>query len=113
MWIYVLLALLIHRLYVWLTHKSWVGDLPTKYVFITGSDGGFGRSIVKSLYRRGVPVFAGCRSKEGAERLRQEISEDIQTIQIDVTDTESIERAYKDVCDQLPPGAGMCNDTYT
>ena len=106
MWWYIVLCLFIYRVYVWWRHRPWLEELDTKCVFITGCDSGFGKSAAKSLYRRGVTVFAGCLTERGAHQLRQETSDGIHTIDIDVSDTKSIERAYKQVCEKLPPGSG-------
>lgn len=102
----------IYQLYSWWKHRPWVGDLPNKCVFITGCDSGFGWATAKSLYRRRVPVFAGCLTEEGAHRLREETCDGVDTILIDISETKSIERAYKYVCDKLPTGSGKLYDDW-
>ena len=70
-------------------------------ILVTGSTSGFGRLTVETLARQGYRVFAGMRAAAGknapaAEALRalaQRESLALQTIEIDVTDDASVERA--------------------
>ena len=70
-------------------------------ILVTGSTSGFGRLTVETLARQGYRVFAGMRAAAGknapaAEELRalaQREALALQTIEIDVTDDASVERA--------------------
>jgi len=70
-------------------------------ILVTGSTSGFGRLTVETLARQGYRVFAGMRAAAGknapaAEALRalaQREALALQTIEIDVTDDASVERA--------------------
>jgi NAD(P)-dependent dehydrogenase (short-subunit alcohol dehydrogenase family) len=70
-------------------------------ILVTGSTSGFGRLTVETLARQGYIVFAGMRAAAGknapaAEELRalaQREALSLQTIEIDVTDDASVERA--------------------
>lgn len=48
--------------YLWELPK--IGGLSKKAVFVAGADSGFGRRLVIKLAQKGIPVFAGCLSKE-------------------------------------------------
>jgi NAD(P)-dependent dehydrogenase (short-subunit alcohol dehydrogenase family) len=70
-------------------------------ILVTGSTSGFGRLTVETLARQGYRVFAGMRAAAGknapaAEALRALAQRErlaLQTIEIDVTDDASVERA--------------------
>jgi len=68
-----ILSLLLAAVY-WIVQKIRsrleVGSRDTKCVFITGCDSGFGRSLALRLDSKGVLVFAGCLTVEGASSLR-------------------------------------------
>ena len=69
-------------------------------------DTGFGNALAKSLYKRGVPVFAGCLMKSSATKLQEETGHSLKTVIIDVTDVASITKAVEYVKENLPNGAG-------
>src|SRR6266436_5319261 len=70
-------------------------------ILVTGSTSGFGRLMVETLARRGYRVFAGMRAAAGknasaAEELRALAQREglaLHSIEIDVTDDASVERA--------------------
>ncbi|XP_068123640.1 retinol dehydrogenase 7-like [Hyperolius riggenbachi] len=70
-------------------------NLLDKYVFITGCDTGFGNQIAKQLDRRGMKVLATCLTEAGAKALKRESSSRLQTLILDVTDTQSVSSAAK------------------
>jgi len=72
-----------------------------KAVVITGGSSGIGYACALELDRRGVPVFAGVRSEQAEQRLRQAGSERLRTIRIDITDTASITAAAEQVAGQV------------
>ena len=39
-------------------------NLENRAVFVTGCDSGFGRALTIKLAKNGLPVFAGCLTKE-------------------------------------------------
>ncbi|XP_069106446.1 retinol dehydrogenase 7-like isoform X2 [Argopecten irradians] len=77
------------------------------YVMITGCDSGFGNLLAKRLDSLGMNVFAGCLTKEGGESLRKATSNRVVIISIDVTDHDSVNRAYEEVKNRLPHGRGL------
>ncbi|KAM4614348.1 17-beta-hydroxysteroid dehydrogenase type 2 [Discoglossus pictus] len=70
-----------------------------KSVLITGCDSGLGHALAKHLDGLGVLVFAGVLDREGpgAEELRRVCSSRLSLIQLDVTNSEEIKRAYYNV----------------
>jgi NAD(P)-dependent dehydrogenase (short-subunit alcohol dehydrogenase family) len=68
-----------------------------KTAFITGANKGIGFETARQLLQKGYRVFLGSRDrKRGIEAVEKLISEgfsNAEFIQIDVTDTESVERA--------------------
>jgi len=78
-------------------------------ILVTRSTSGFGRLTVETLARQGYRVFAGMRAAAGknapaAEALRalaQREALALQTIEIDVTDDASVERAIAEIIETI------------
>ena len=68
---------------------------------VTGASSGIGRATALLLDRNGFRVFAGVRRREHGEALRQQASERLTPILLDVTDPQSIEAAARSVADAL------------
>lgn len=77
----------------WYRERQVVSQLTDKYVFITGCDSGFGNLLARQLDMRGLRVLAACLTEKGAEQLRQQTSDRVETVILDVTQTESITAA--------------------
>ncbi|XP_005397392.1 PREDICTED: retinol dehydrogenase 16-like isoform X1 [Chinchilla lanigera] len=77
----------------WYRERQVVSHLQDKYVFITGCDSGFRNLLARQLDVRGLRVLAACLTEEGAEQLRKQTSARLQTVILDVTQTESIAAA--------------------
>ncbi|XP_028287177.1 17-beta-hydroxysteroid dehydrogenase type 2 [Parambassis ranga] len=79
--------------------------LPThnRAVLVTGCDSGFGHALAVLLSEMGVKVFAGVLDVEGpgAQRLRQRHSENLQVLQLDVTEPSQVEVAYHHIRAQV------------
>ncbi|XP_059191700.1 estradiol 17-beta-dehydrogenase 2 [Centropristis striata] len=80
-----------------------VEPLQSKAVVITGCDSGFGHALAKRLSEAGVKVFAGVLDVNGvgAQQLRERGSENLQVLQLDVTDSSQIETAHRIICSQV------------
>ncbi|XP_042306097.1 dehydrogenase/reductase SDR family member 9 [Sceloporus undulatus] len=76
-------------------------QLQGNYVFITGCDSGFGKLAARALDAKGFRVIAACMTEKGAEELKASASDKLQTVLMNVTDTENIksvvEKVKKDV----------------
>lgn len=94
-------------MYRWFKNCNLVRNLSEKYVFITGCDSGFGNLLARQLVDRGMRVLAACLTEEGAQKLQQDTSYQLQTILLDVTKTESIKAAAQWVRDQVGEQGGM------
>ncbi|XP_051236836.1 estradiol 17-beta-dehydrogenase 2 [Dicentrarchus labrax] len=85
--------------------------LPTesRAVLVTGCDSGFGLALVQRLSERGLKVFAGVLdvNGSGARRLRERQSENLQVLQLDVTDGSQIEAARRHIITQVAAGTGL------
>ncbi|KAF8372593.1 hypothetical protein PRIPAC_79022 [Pristionchus pacificus] len=73
-------------------------DLEKRAVFITGCDTGFGNLLALKCLGRGIPVFAGCLTEQGAEDLRtaaKNLPGYLDTVLVNVASTESVAAAAK------------------
>lgn len=95
MWLPLLVVLGLLFLYRWYRQSLILDNLTGKYVFITGCDTGFGNILAKNLDRRGMRVLAACLGETGAENLKKETSSRLQTVILNVTDSESVSSAAK------------------
>ncbi|CAH1253105.1 HSD17B6 [Branchiostoma lanceolatum] len=71
--------------------------LTDKAVLITGCDTGFGNLLARRLDQLGLRVFAGCLTEAGVAELRQSCSERLQPIQMDITNSDSVQDAFRAV----------------
>ncbi|XP_063290424.1 retinol dehydrogenase 7-like [Pelobates fuscus] len=96
MWFPLLLVVLgLILLYRWHRQSQILENLSDKCVLITGCDSGFGNLLAKQLDRRGMWVLAACLTEKGAEDLKKETSSRLQTVILDVTDSQSVSFAAK------------------
>ena len=68
-----------------------------KTILITGCSSGIGYETAIYLHDHGYEVFASARKEEDVKRLRDR---GLNTLQLDVTDTDSIDRALASVLEQ-------------
>ncbi|KAM9319933.1 retinol dehydrogenase 7-like [Gastrophryne carolinensis] len=93
MWLLLLAVLGLIFLYRWYRQSLILENLTDKYVFITGCDSGFGNLLAKQLDQRGMKILAACLTDKGAENLKKEASSRLQTVILDVTDSQSVNSA--------------------
>jgi NADP-dependent 3-hydroxy acid dehydrogenase YdfG len=76
--------------------------MPNNTILITGASTGFGRDTAETLKRAGHAVFASMRDPEGKNREHADIlrKQDIEVIELDVTNNDSVERAVRSMLDQ-------------
>ncbi|VDI23945.1 Hypothetical predicted protein [Mytilus galloprovincialis] len=111
MWIYVAISIFLWLLLKWYRNKEIIGNYGNRYIVITGCDSGFGYSLTKKLDKLGFYVFAGCLTGEGLAKLNEETSSKVKPFMLDVSKTESIERAFEFVQLNLPQNTGMVETT--
>ena len=92
-------------LILWLLDKLKLNP-SGRYVLITGCDTGFGNALAKSLDNKGCHVFATCLTTKGVDDLKASCSERLRASIMDVSNSESIEKAFDEVKECLPNGAG-------
>ncbi|XP_072828666.1 retinol dehydrogenase 16 isoform X2 [Vicugna pacos] len=93
MWLCLVVLLGLYHLLRWYRERQAVSHLWDKYVFITGCDSGFGNLLARQLDLRGLRVLAACLTEKGAQQLRKQTSDRLETVILDVTKTESIAAA--------------------
>uniref|UniRef100_A0A8C3VXZ9 Hydroxysteroid 17-beta dehydrogenase 6 n=1 Tax=Catagonus wagneri TaxID=51154 RepID=A0A8C3VXZ9_9CETA len=93
MWLYLAVLVGLYYLLRWYRERQVVSNLGDKYVFITGCDSGFGNLLARQLDLRGLRVLAACLTEQGAQQLRNQTSDRLETVILDVTKTESIAAA--------------------
>lgn len=72
-----------------------------KSVVVTGASTGIGYAVAQTLAREGFHVFASVRRQADADRIGEEIGEEVTPLVFDVTDPEGIADAARDVADRL------------
>ncbi len=69
-------------------------DKQQKTVLITGCSSGIGYCVARGLQQRGYHVIATARRKESVEQLK---NEGFNSLQLDLSDSDSIQQAFKQV----------------
>ncbi|XP_059259457.1 retinol dehydrogenase 16 [Mustela nigripes] len=93
MWLCLVALVGLYLFLRWYRERQVVSHLQDKFVFITGCDSGFGNLLARQLDLRGLRVLAACLTEEGAQQLRGQTSDRLETVILDVTKTESISAA--------------------
>src|SRR3990172_10518116 len=73
----------------------------TRRVVVTGASTGIGEACALRLDKAGWRVFAGVRKEADAQRLKQQASERLTPLTLDVTDQAQIDAAAKTVADAV------------
>jgi len=86
--------------------------MPIRAVMITGASSGIGKACALHLDGLGFRVFAGVRKASDADALRQEASERLMPVFLEVTDIESVAAAARTVADSTGETglAGLVNN---
>uniref|UniRef100_A0A8B9WDP7 Retinol dehydrogenase 16 n=1 Tax=Bos mutus grunniens TaxID=30521 RepID=A0A8B9WDP7_BOSMU len=111
MWLYLAVLLGLYYFLRWYRERQVVSHLRDKFIFITGCDSGFGNQLARQLDLKGLRVLAACLTEQGAEQLRNQTSDRLQTVILDVTKTESVAAATEWVKERLwglVNNAGIC-----
>uniref|UniRef100_A0A8C8SIN1 Dehydrogenase/reductase 9 n=1 Tax=Pelusios castaneus TaxID=367368 RepID=A0A8C8SIN1_9SAUR len=69
-----------------------IRDLTNKYIFITGCDSGFGNLAARTFDKKGFRVLASCLTEAGAMELKAATSDQLQTVLLDVTDSDNVRK---------------------
>jgi len=90
----IFLVFLVSILYLF-TRDIKLSNLQSKCVVITGCDTGFGHQLAINLDAIGLHVFAACLTQTGRQQLQAKCSDRLQTVLMDVTDTQDIQRCLE------------------
>ncbi|GAB6033694.1 hypothetical protein CHUAL_000012 [Chamberlinius hualienensis] len=99
-----IISVILWRLFDRWYRRDFIPDFNSKYVFITGTDTGFGHKLALDLDKLGLNVYAGCFTKYGANELKCKASKRLKTVEIDVTNQHSVDRAKEFIENDLQPG---------
>ena len=97
----VLLSVLFYKSLDLILRLPRLSNYADRYIFITGCDSGFGYQLAIRLHAVGCHVFAGCFTEKGETELRKVCSERLCTVPLDVTDHDSIRRAFELISKEL------------
>ena len=103
---WVIVAVLTFFLVDWHRRQRKIADFPRKFLFLTGCDTGFGKLLVRRLDALGCHVIAGCLTEAGQVELRAVCTPRVKTLHVDVTDQDSVRRAYVFVSRIVPATEG-------
>jgi len=103
----VLLFFFFYKLLDYVLHQPRVDNYAGRYIFITGCDRGFGYNLALRLHGLGCHVFAGCFTEKGETELKKVNSERLCPVPLDVTNHNSIQKAFELVSNNLQ-SAGNC-----
>jgi len=86
--------------------------MPESAIVVTGASTGIGLACALDLDARGLRVFAGVRKPADADRLRQQASERLCPLMLDVTDPEAVRAAAEAVAAAVGTAglAGLVNN---
>ena len=88
--LYLVVLIVLYCLLRWDQERQVVSHFQDKFVFITGCDSGLGNRLARQLDLRGLRVLAACLTEQGAEQLRNQTSDSLQTVILDITKTENV-----------------------
>ncbi|XP_044159771.1 dehydrogenase/reductase SDR family member 9-like isoform X2 [Bufo gargarizans] len=78
-----------------------VSRIEDKHVLITGCDSGFGNLAARTFDKKGFRILATCLTQSGAKALKQETSQRVRIILLDVTDDDNVKRVAEWVKDEV------------
>ncbi|KAL7947131.1 KR domain-containing protein [Trichoderma barbatum] len=86
---------------------------PDKTYFMAGMAGGLGLSICQWMIRNGAKHMVITSRRPQVDRATLEEAErvgaSVKVVAMDLTKSESVEKVVQEVCDTMPPIAGVCN----
>lgn len=72
-------------------------NLKNKIAVITGATGGIGGAIAKKLSKEGCRLILTGRDMEALKKLKQELNGESIIVEIDVADSNSVEKAFENI----------------
>ena len=102
-----LIGIILYILIRYILYHLRIDNITNRHVLITGCDSGFGKLLAQTLDTKGIPVIAGCLTKEGAADLTKVTSSRLNTLVLDISDETSVAQALQTVKHLLPKDAGI------
>ena len=81
-----------------------------KIAIVTGASRGIGQGVADKLISSGFFVVGTSTSREGAERISKRITEAGLGMQLDIANTESIERFVDEIKERFDPPLALINN---
>jgi NADP-dependent 3-hydroxy acid dehydrogenase YdfG len=75
-------------------------NLENKIAVVTGASSGIGKATAIALSEKGCKVVLASRSMDKLKEVQQEIKGESYVVAMDVTDSESVQGAFKDIWDK-------------
>ena len=72
-------------------------DLKNKVAVVTGASSGIGKAIARKFSAEGCKVALASRSIDKLQELGKELNTETMSVRMDVTDTESVKKAFEDI----------------
>ena len=87
-----------------------VHDLGGKTFLVTGANSGIGRATATELAQRGGRVFITARSEEKAKPVLDELGDNVEYIQLDLGDLDSVHQCAKEFLSRDEPLHALINN---
>ena len=75
-------------------------NLNTKLAIVTGASSGIGKAIALALAKHGCRIVLASRSTDKLEKLKEEIGNSAMVVEMDVSRTQSVHEAFKQVAEK-------------
>ncbi|ELT90623.1 hypothetical protein CAPTEDRAFT_192010 [Capitella teleta] len=100
------LLFILYKILDYVIRIPFISNVDRKKIMVTGCDSGFGRLFAIRMANKGVTVFASCMTDDGKKQLEQS-STNIKAFIMDITDVDSVQKAYEFVTGHLASNEGL------
>jgi len=100
------LLIIVYKVLDRLVRLPRIGGYSQRYVLVTGAGTGFGYEAVRHLDKLGCHVFAGVFVQSDIDTIRATCSSRVDTVMIDISKQESVQRAFEYVKSKIPNDIG-------
>ncbi len=85
-------------------------DLKGRTFLVTGANSGIGRATATELAQRGAKVFITARSEEKAKPVLDELGDNVESLQLDLGDLDSVRQCAKEFLSRDEPLHALVNN---